>query len=45
MDDVRQKLNKCYETVQMPFVQEDIDRAQRIEMEYTEKNSGKKNPL
>ena len=25
----------------MPFAQEDIDRAHRIGMEYTEKNSGK----
>ena len=42
IDDVWQKVKECYESVQEPFAQEDIDRAHRIETEYTEKNSGKK---
>ena len=42
IDDVWQKVKECYKSVQVPFTQEDIDRAHRIEMEYTEKNSGKK---
>ena len=42
IDDVYQKVKECYESVQVPFAQEDIDRAHRIGMEYTEKNSGKK---
>ena len=37
-----QKVKECYELVQVPFSQEDIDRAYRIGMEYTEKDSGKK---
>ena len=42
IDNVQQKVKECYESVQLPFAQEDIDRAHRIGMEYTEKNSGKK---
>ena len=41
IDDLRQKVKECYESVQVPFAQEDIDRAHRIGMEYAEKNSGK----
>ena len=41
-DDVWQKAKECYKSVQVPFTQEDINRADRIGMEYTEKNSGKK---
>ena len=41
-DDVWQKAKECYKSVQVPFAQEDINRADRIGMEYTEKNSGKK---
>ena len=41
-DDVWQKAKECYKSVQVPFVQEDINCADRIGMEYTEKNSGKK---
>ena len=37
-----QKVKECYESVQVPFSQKDIDRAHRIGMEYTEKNLGKK---
>ena len=37
-----QKVKECYESVQVPYAQEDIDRAHTIGMEYTEKNSGKK---
>ena len=37
-----QKLKEFYESVQVPFAQEDVDHAHRIGMEYTEKNSGKK---
>ena len=33
---------ECYESVKVPFAQEDNDRAHRIGMEYTEKNSGEK---
>ena len=36
------KVKDCYESVQVPFAQEDIDRAHRNGKEYTEKNSGKK---
>ena len=36
------KVKECYGSVQQPFAHEDIDRAHRIEMEYTEKNSGNK---
>ena len=36
-----QKVKECYASVQVPFAQEDINRAHRIRMEYTEKNSGK----
>ena len=36
-----QKVKECYESVQVPFAQEDIDRAHRIEIEYTEKILGK----
>ena len=36
------KVKECYESVQVPFAHEDIDRAHRIGMEYTEKTSGKK---
>ena len=42
IDDVWKKVKDCYESVQVPFAQEDIDRAHRNGMEYTEKNSGKK---
>ena len=42
LDDVLQKVKEYYEPVQVPFSQEDVDRAHRIGMEYTEKNSGKK---
>ena len=41
IDDLRQKVKERYESVQVPFAQEDIDRAHRIGMEYAEKNSGK----
>ena len=41
IDYVWQKVKECYKSVQVPFAQEDIDRAHRIGMEYTEKNSGK----
>ena len=37
-----QKVKECYELVQVPFAQEDIDCAHRTGMEYMEKNSGKK---
>ena len=40
--DVWQKVKESYESVQVPFAQEDVDRAYRIGMEYPEKNSGKK---
>ena len=40
--DVWKKVKECYESVQVPFAHEDIDRAHRIGMEYTEKTSGKK---
>ena len=36
------KVKECYESVQLPFAQGDINRSHRIGMEYTEKNSGKK---
>ena len=36
-----QKVKECYASAQVPFAQEDINRAHRIRMEYTEKNSGK----
>ena len=42
IDDVWQKVKECYDSVQVPFAQEDIHGAHTIEMEYTEKNSGKK---
>ena len=42
MGEVWQKVKECYQLVQVPFAQEDIDRAHRIGMEYTEENSGKK---
>ena len=45
VDNVWQKVKECYESVQLPFTQEDVDDAHRIGMEYTEKNSGKKNFL
>ena len=41
IDDEWQKVKECYESVQVPFAQEDITHAHRIGMEYTEKNSGK----
>ena len=41
IDDVWQKVKKCYELLQVPCAQEGIDRAHRIGMEHTEKNSGK----
>ena len=31
IDDVWQKVKECYQTVQVPFAQEDIDRAHRIQ--------------
>ena len=37
-----QKVKEWYESVQVQLVQENTDRAQRIGMEHTEKNSGKK---
>ena len=37
--------NKKHVTNRLPLVQEDIDRAHRIGMEYTEKNSGKKSKI
>ena len=42
MGDVWQKVKECCESVQVPFTQEDIDRAHRIGMEYTDENSGKR---
>ena len=36
-----QKVKECYESVQVSFAQEDIDRAHRMGMEYMEKNSEK----
>ena len=42
IDDVWKKVKDCYESVQVPFAQEDIDRAHRIGTEYKEKNLGKK---
>ena len=41
-DDVWQKVKECYELVQVPFAQEDIDCAHRTGMGYMGKNSGKK---
>ena len=41
IDDAWRKVKECYESVQVPFAQEDIDCAHGIGMEYTEKNSGK----
>ena len=41
IDDVSQKVKECYESVQVSFAQEDIDRAHRMGMEYMEKNSEK----
>ena len=37
-----QKVKECYELVQVPFAQKDINHAHRIGMEYTKKNPGKK---
>ena len=37
-----QKVKQCYESAQVRIAQEDFDRAHRIGMESTEKNSGKK---
>ena len=37
-----QIIKKCYKSLQVLFVEENIDCAHRIGMEYTEKNSGKK---
>ena len=31
IDDVWQKVKECYQTVQVPFAQEDIDRAHKIQ--------------
>ena len=42
IDDVWQKVKERYESVQVPFSHKDINRAHRVGMEYTEKNSGKK---
>lgn len=39
--DVLQKVKEFCESVQLSFVQEDINRTQRIGMEHTDKNSGK----
>ena len=40
IDVVWEKVKECYNSVQVPLAQEDIDPAHRIGMEYTEKNSG-----
>ena len=37
-----QKVKECYQPVQVPFTEENVNRAHRIGMEYMEKNSGKK---
>ena len=34
LDDVLQKVRKCYESVQVPFLENNIDRVDRIEMKY-----------
>ena len=39
--DVLQKVKEYCESVQLSFVQEDINRTQRIGMKHTDKNSGK----
>ena len=38
IDDVWRKVKECYESVQVPFALEDINRADRIGMVYKEKN-------
>ena len=37
-----QKVKECYESVQVPFAQKDVNCTHRIGMEYAEKNSAKK---
>ena len=34
LDDDLQKVGKCYESVQMPFLENNIDRVDRIEVKY-----------
>ena len=41
LDDDLQKVRKCYESVQMPFLENNIDRVDRIEVKYIQKNLGK----
>ena len=41
IDDMWQKVKECYESIQVPFAQEDISRIHRIGMEYTQKNPEK----
>ena len=42
IDHVWQKVQERYVSIRVPFAQKDIDRAHRIGMKYTKKNSGKK---
>lgn len=37
-----EKVNKCYNALDLPFCEEEIDKVDRISKEYKDKNTGKK---
>ena len=41
-DNVLQRVKECYEEMNLPFQDENIDRVHRIGRAYTDKNTGKK---